>query len=209
MHHSSAVAFSFVIRPLLRYRLRYPCKLHLHPVGPTRRSWVKISAVHQPPDGPAFDLVLILHVGCVVVGLVTLVASGATAGRLRTLLRRPADPIPETVARYFRPGVNWAGRAVYGVPFSGFLLLALSHGAYALRDGWVTSGLLIFVVVILLTEGALWPAERRLQVSLAPQLAGDAPLDGSVGRDARVMARSAQAALVLLVLGSALMVVQP
>jgi uncharacterized membrane protein len=170
---------------------------------------VKISGVHQPPDGPAFDFVLILHVGCVVVGLATLVASAATATRLRGLLRRPAEPVPESVARYFRPGVNWAGRAVYGIPLFGFLLLALSHGAYALRDGWVMSGLLVFVVVVLLAEGVLWPAERRLQVSLAPRLTGEASVDSSVGRDARVMAQSAQAALVLLVLGSALMVVQP
>ena len=49
-----------------------------------------MSGVHHQPDGPAFDIVLILHVGCVVVGLTTLVASAATAGRLRTLLRTAA-----------------------------------------------------------------------------------------------------------------------
>jgi uncharacterized membrane protein len=170
---------------------------------------VKISGVHHQPDGPAFDLVLLLHVGCVVVGLVTLVASAAAAGRLRALLRQPDDPLPETVARYFRPGVNWAGRAVYGIPVFGFVLLALSHGAYALRDGWVMSGLLVFVVVVLVAEGLLWPAERRLQVVLAPRLAGGAAVDPSAGRDARLMAQSSLAAIALLVIGSALMVVQP
>jgi hypothetical protein len=169
---------------------------------------VKISGVHHQPDGAAFDVVLILHVGCVVVGLATLVASAATATSLRRLLR-DAAPFPDAVVRYFRPGINWAGRAVYGVPIFGFALLALSHGAYSLRDGWVTGGLAIFVGVIYLTEATLWPAERRLQVSLVAVSAGGTPVDPSVRRDATAMVRASIAALVLLVAGSVLMLVQP
>jgi hypothetical protein len=164
--------------------------------------------VHHQPDGPAFDLVLILHVGCVVVGLVTLVASLSTAIRLRSLLRR-ASPFPDALVRYFRPGVNWAGRTVYGIPLFGFLLLALSHRAYGLRQGWVMSGLVIVVAVVVVAEGILWPAERRLQVSLAAPFDGDSPVEASIGRDTRAMARSAGVALVLLILGSVLMVAQP
>jgi hypothetical protein len=164
--------------------------------------------VHHQPDGPAFDLVLILHVGCVVVALVTLVASLATAIRLRSLLHQAA-PWPDALVRYFRPGVNWAGRAVYGIPLFGFVLLAQSHGAYALRQGWVTAGLVILVAVVAVAEGTLWPAERRLQVALAPLFDGDFPVAASVARDARVMTLSAGVALVLLVLGSVLMVAQP
>jgi lysylphosphatidylglycerol synthetase-like protein (DUF2156 family) len=168
---------------------------------------VKISDVHQP-GGPAFDIVLIVHVGCVVVGLITLVTSAATASRLRKLLRAAA-PFPDALARYFRPGVNWAGRSVYGIPVFGFLLLALGHGAFSLREGWVMAGLVILVGVVLITEGALWPAERRLQVSLLSLGEGSAPSGVAVLRDAEVMARSARVALALLVVGSALMVAQP
>jgi hypothetical protein len=164
--------------------------------------------VHHQPEGPAFDLVLILHVGCVVVSLVTLVASLSTAVRLRSLLRQ-ASPFPDALVRYFRPGVNWAGRTVYGIPLFGFLLLALSHGAYGLRQGWVMSGLVILVVVVVVAEGTLWPAERRLQVSLAAPFDGGSPVEASVGTDARAMALSAAAALVMLILGSVLMVAQP
>jgi lysylphosphatidylglycerol synthetase-like protein (DUF2156 family) len=169
---------------------------------------VKIFLVHHQPDGPAFDIVLILHVGCVVVGLVTLVASTATATRLRQLIAA-TRPLSETVARYFRLGVNWAGRTVYGIPIFGFLLLALSHGAYSLGDGWIMAGLVILVGVVVVTEGTLWPAERRLQVSLATLGEGDASSRESVVRDAKVMAISAAAATVLLIVGSALMVAQP
>ncbi len=164
---------------------------------------------HQP-DGAAFDVVLLLHVGCVVVGLVTTLAAATTAGRLRRLLRSSA-PLPETLRRYFRPGVNWAGRVVYGVPVFGFALLAMSQGAYALADGWVLVGLAIFAAVALLAEGVLWPAERRLQAALAAAGgATDTFSDAaSVGADATAMARAAGAALVLLVAGMVVMVAQP
>ena len=162
--------------------------------------------MHHQPDGPAFDVVLILHVGCVVVGLTTTVVGAVNAARLRTLLRT-ATPLPDAVRRYFRPGVDWAGRSIYGIPIFGFALLGLSHGAYGLRDGWVVGGLAIFVGVVLLAEGALWPAERRLQVSLAA--VDDAEAEESVRRDATAMMVAAMVTLALLVAGSALMLVQP
>jgi hypothetical protein len=169
-------------------------------------------AVHHQPNGPAFDIVLILHVGCVFVSLVTLVTSATTAARLRRLLREGA-PLPEAVARYFTPGVNWAGRSVYGIPVFGFALLALSHGAYSLRDGWIMAGLAILVGMVVVAEGTVWPAERRLQESLVPLREGigeavPAP-GGPVQRDARAVVISAGLALALLVLGSVLMVAQP
>jgi hypothetical protein len=70
-------------------------------------------------------------------------------------------------------------------------------------------GLGIFVTVVLLGEGVLWPAERRLQVALAASGPGVLPDGDPVRRDARVMALSATTALVLLVAGSVLMVAQP
>ncbi len=163
--------------------------------------------MHHQPDGAAFDIVLLLHVVCVVVGIVTTVTAAATAARLRRLLTASV-PLPEPVRRYFRPGVNWAGRAIWGIPIFGFALLAMSQGAYGLRDGWVMGGLVIFVVVALLAEGVLYPAERRVQAGLASD-DGTAPEVGAAGRDATVMVRAASAALVLLLLGTVLMIAQP
>jgi len=65
-------------------------------------------------------------------------------------------------------------------------------------------GLAILVGVVLIAEGVLWPAERRLQVSLAAAVAEE-----SVRRDAKAMMVAATVTLALLVAGSALMVVQP
>ena len=108
--------------------------------------------MHHQPDGAAFDIVLLLHVACVVVGLVTTATAAATATRLRRLLGSSL-PLPETLRRYFRPGVNWAGRTVYGIPVFGFALLAMSQGAYALGQGWVLGGLAIFAAVALAGRG--------------------------------------------------------
>jgi hypothetical protein len=171
-----------------------------------------MSAMHHQPDGAAFDIVLLLHVACVVVGLVTTGTAAATATRLRRLLGSSL-PLPEPLRRYFRPGINWAGRTVYGIPVFGFALVAMSQGAYALGQGWVLGGLAIFAALAFVGEGVLWPAEQRLQIALSdgePRVAesgdrAERPLE----HDATVLSRAAVAALVLLVIGTVLMVAQP
>ena len=88
--------------------------------------------MHNQPSGAAFDVVLLLHVACVVVGIVTVATAAATARRLGRLVRTAA-PLPEPLRRYFRPGVNWAGRTIYGIPVFGFALLG--HEPGRLRAG--------------------------------------------------------------------------
>ena len=166
---------------------------------------VGANAPHSGPTGAAFDIVLLLHVACVVVGLGTILVSGAQAARLRSVgNERP----PDTLREYFAPGVNWAGRILYGVPVFGFALLAMSKGSYGLRDGWVLEGLVLWVVGILAAEGLLWPAERRIQGVLAA--AGDGPPSSSALRgDCRTALWAAAGIFVMLVLATVLMVAQP
>ncbi len=173
--------------------------------------------MHNQPSGAAFDVVLLLHVACVVVGIVTVATAAATARRLRRLART-ATPLPEPLRRYFRPGVNWAGRTIYGIPVFGFALLAMSKGAYAITDAWVLIGLVLFAAVALLAECVLWPAERRLQEAVAaagtpaagPDAAPRSP-DGpeTVTADAARMEQAASVVLVLLLVGTVLMIAQP
>jgi hypothetical protein len=174
--------------------------------------------MHNQPSGAAFDVVLLLHVACVVVGIVTVATAAATARRLGRLARTAA-PLPEALRRYFRPGVNWAGRTIYGIPVFGFALLGMSQGAYAITDAWVLSGLVLFVALAFLCECVLWPVERRLQEALAAAATpttgpGSAPpppamADGTVTNDAARMERTASFVLVLLVVATILMVAQP
>ncbi|HVX21269.1 MAG TPA: hypothetical protein VHB02_07970 [Acidimicrobiales bacterium] len=119
---------------------------------------------HHRPTGAAFDAVLLLHVLCAVVGFGTVVASAVQAGRLRSVR---SAPVPAGLRSYFAPGVNWAGRTLYGVPVFGFVLLAMSDGFFHLADGWVLWGFVLWVAAIFVAEGVLWPAERRVQSALA------------------------------------------
>jgi uncharacterized membrane protein len=169
-----------------------------------------MSAMHHQPDGAAFDVVLLLHVACVVVGLVSTVAAVATATRLGRLLRASA-PLPEPLRRYFRPGVNWAGRTIYGIPVFGFALIAMSQGAYALGDGWLLAGLGLFVAVAIVAEWQLWPAERRLQTGVAAigTVPGPASDTEQLLADTSRMTWAARAAVVLLLAGTVVMVAQP
>ncbi len=169
-----------------------------------------MAAVHQP-DGAAFDIVLLGHVACVAVGLVTTTAAAASSSRLRRLLRSGAA-LPGPLLRYFRPGVNWAGRTIYGIPVFGLALVGMSQGAYALRDGWVLTGLAVFASVVLLAEGVLWPAERRIQLALletVPGVSGPPEAATPMERDAGSMNRAATIMLALLVLATVVMVAQP
>ena len=168
-----------------------------------------MSPMHEQPQGAAFDVVLLLHVGCVVAGIVTTVTAAATAGRLRHHLGAGSPP-PEALRRYFRPGVNWAGRAVYGIPVFGFALVAMSHGAFAVTDAWVLAGLVLFVALALVAEVVLWPAERRVQAAFVRSAGDRHPLsDPVVAAAATAMARAASAALVLLIAGTVVMIAQP
>ena len=142
-------------------------------------------------------------------GLVTTTTAAATATRLRRLVRASA-PLPEPLRRYFRPGVNWAGRTVYGIPVFGFALLAMSQGAYALGDGWVLGGLALFVAFALLAEGVVVagraPAPGGPGLGAAPLPAIRARRDSCEG-DATSMAtgrrrrarRAARAGVVLMI----------
>jgi hypothetical protein len=161
-------------------------------------------ASHPRPTGAAFDVILLLHVLCVVIGLGTVLVSGVQAGRLR----RAADgPLPEGLCEYFAPGANWAGRALYGVPVFGFVLLGMARGAYGLGDGWVLEGLALWALAALGAEGFLWPAERRVQAGLAGD-GGEGP-SVEIRQECRTISWMAIALVLVLVLATVLMVVQP
>lgn len=112
------------------------------------------------PTGALYSVLLLLHVAAAVVGFGAIVLTGVQAARAR---RGPAQPAAVALRRYFRPGVNWAGRVVYGVPVLGFALVAASGGAFDASDGFVVAGLLLWLAGAALAEIVVWPAERRIQ----------------------------------------------
>jgi uncharacterized membrane protein len=86
----------------------------------------------------------------------------------------------------------------------------MSQGAYALGDGWVLGGLVLFVVLAVVAEVVMWPAERRLQQALAAVGTGSDPAPApTLQADAATLERSATVVLVLLLAGTVVMIAQP
>jgi hypothetical protein len=169
-----------------------------------RAQALRDAQAHHTPLGAGFDLLLLAHVACVIVGLGAIVVSGIQSLRLLAL---PADsPVPPTLLRYFAPGVNWVGRTLYGVPVFGFALLAASGGAFGLGDEWVVLGLTLWAVAAGCADGLLWPSERRIQAALAGSEAAE---PATLRSAARTIAAVAALLVVLLITATVLMVAQP
>jgi uncharacterized membrane protein len=161
-----------------------------------------LGAAHPAPTGPLYSVLLLLHVGCAVVGFGAMVLTGIQAARAR---RGPGSPAAGSVRRYFRPGVNWAGRFVYGVPVFGFALIGASSGAFDAGDGFVVVGLLIWVAAVVLAELVVWPGERAVQSEITERWddpAGAAAVERACRRltvSASVLAALFAAATVVMV----------
>lgn len=111
--------------------------------------------------GAGYEVVVLAHVLSAVIGFGAVGVAGAY-----TLILGRRGPTSEAVVRYYRPGVNWAGRVLFVVPVLGFVLIGMSHhtrGGYGFSDGWVMVGLVLWAVAALAAEMVLWPTERGLQ----------------------------------------------
>jgi hypothetical protein len=115
---------------------------------------------------------LVLHVLSAVVGFGAIFLTGVYAG----LARRRAD---ESVRRYFRPGPNWAARALYAVPVLGVALVTTSHGADRFGQPWVWVSLVLWFAATALAQAVVWPGEGRIQ-----RLVGEAGPGGRPGDQA-------------------------
>lgn len=180
-----------------------------------------VGAVRAVPTGVLYSTLLLLHVLCAVVGFGTMVVTGVQSGRAR---RGPRAPGAEGVRRYFRPGVNWAGRTLYGVPGFGFGLIAASKGAFDAGDGFVVVGLTVWLVSAVLAEVVVWPGERRIQSELterwgpaaataaetaATASAATSADDRSLDRDCRNVAAAAAVLGVLFLAATVIMIGKP
>jgi hypothetical protein len=165
----------------------------------------------------AYDLVLLAHVLTALVGLVAVVTAAGFALGLRGALRR-GGPLPDSLVRYYRPGVNWVGRVLFAVPVFGVALIAMSGGEWSWSDTWVSLGMGIWAVIAVAAEAVLWPGERHLQEMVAARsaMSSTPSSDGTVvggstaddqGPTPDDGARCLQAGLVGLGLGVALVAV--
>lgn len=138
------------------------------------------AAASGPPTGAAFDIVLILHVGCLLVGLASVLTTGIQAWRARG---GPDDAGSPSVARYFRPGINWPGRVLYLLLVFGFVLVAMSRGVYGFGDAFVQVGLVLWITAVATAEMVVWPGERTLQAIVSGHGAAHRPARGPIEGD--------------------------
>jgi hypothetical protein len=125
-------------------------------------------SVADVSTGAAYDVVLVAHILLAVAALVAVITAGVAA----LSLSRPG-PVSDGLRRYYRPGVNWAGRTLLLVPVLGVALVAMSKGQWSFSDRWVVVGSLLWVVAASLAEVLLWPSERQLQAEVARLPAAD------------------------------------
>jgi hypothetical protein len=167
----------------------------------------------RQPTGALFDVILLLHVASAAIGVGTLGVSAVQGWRLWSAA---GPPVPEALVRYYRPGANWAGRTLYGVPVFGLALVGLSGGVFGLGTPWIDAGLGIWAVGTVVAETVLWPAERRIgrrldggDVGHGTVVAGGEPRAPTHRDDERLVGPVATALVALFAAAVVLMVAQP
>lgn len=150
--------------------------------------------------GAAYDVVLLAHVLSAFVGFGAVAVAGVNA----LLLRGPDRP-SASLLRYYRPGVNWAGRVTFLVPVLGVALVGMSDGSWSFGDGWVSGGLALWAVAASAGEMVVWPAERGLQ-----RLVTEGSSDDARRRSLRRRVAIGSATIVLVfVVATVIMVAKP
>jgi hypothetical protein len=162
-----------------------------------------VSLALSPPRSTAFDLVLILHVGAVIVSMVTVGALYVAA----TPLSKAGDAWPPSSLRFFSSAHEVAARSLYLIPITGFVLVGISQGHYVVSNSFVLTGLVLWVLALLLGEGLVFP--RRNRIHRALQLGVTADRQQDVARDAGALRWGIDGVLLLLIAGVVVMVAQP
>jgi hypothetical protein len=172
------------------------------------------AAVHSVPKGAVYSILLLLHVAAAVIGFGALALTGVQARRAG---RGPAGAGSDGVRRFFRPGINWAARALYAVPVFGFALISSSAGAFSTQDGFVVAGLILWALATVVAEVVVWPGERRIQMVVStgwdatdPTAAEPGPdTEGRFAQDCRRVVLACGLLSAVFVAAAVLMVAQP
>jgi uncharacterized membrane protein len=173
--------------------------------GPVTLLGQASSTLHRVPQNPGYSVLLVLHVAAAVVGFGALATTGVQAARAR---RGPAQSGADNLRRYFRPGVNWAGRTLYAVPLLGLGLVADSQGAFDVGDGWIVAGLALWLVALVLAELLAWPGERRVQ-QLVTERWDDPAAAGALDRECRRLAATSAVLVAVFLAAVVVMVGKP
>jgi hypothetical protein len=108
-----------------------------------------------------FDVVLVAHVLLAIGSLVAVLVLRSAA----VAIERGGE-LPPAAARSFSGRRELAARMVHLVPITGFVLLALSRGAFGLSTGFVAAGFALWAVAAVALEVVGFPAQRAVATAL-------------------------------------------
>ncbi|MCB1270114.1 MAG: DUF2269 family protein [Microthrixaceae bacterium] len=131
----------------------------------------------------AYNLVLLLHILCAIVGFGGVMLNGVYASRARRL--PPEQALGASEANTF-VSLRVAEVFIYLVPVWGFGLIGLSDGAIEFSELWVWLSIVIYAIAISASLFALQPRVRvmldleREMLAAGPPAAGPPPQAGQL-----------------------------
>lgn len=114
-------------------------------------------------NGFAYNVVLLLHILCAIVGFGGVILNGVYASRARQL--PPEQNLAVMEVNSF-VSMKVAEIFIYLVPVFGFALLGLSDKAYQFSQLWVWLSIVIYVVALGVSHGALMPKVKQMLATM-------------------------------------------
>ena len=125
-----------------------------------------------------YNLVLVLHILCAIVGFGAVFLNGVYGQQMKT--RMQSGKISEAIgifeANLF---VSRIGEYfIYAVFLLGLAVLGLSDSVFKFSQTWMWLSIVIYIVAIGLSHGVLMPAVRRMGLLMHEMAAGPPPVGG-------------------------------
>ena len=125
-----------------------------------------------------YNLVLVLHILCAIVGFGAVFLNGVYGQQMKT--RMQSGKISEAIgifeANLF---VSRIGEYfIYAVFLLGLAVLGLSDSVFKFSQTWMWLSIVIYIVAIGLSHGVLMPAVKRMGVLMHEMAAGPPPVGG-------------------------------
>jgi uncharacterized membrane protein len=133
----------------------------------------------------AYNLVLLLHIICVIVGFGGVILNGIYAARAQQL--PPEQNLAVMEVNSF-VSMKVAEVFIYLVPIFGLGLVSMSGGAYAWGDLWIWLSIVVYVLSLGVSHGLLMPTVKRMLALQREMVAAGPPTGGPPPQVAQLQA---------------------
>ena len=125
-----------------------------------------------------YNLVLVLHILCAIVGFGAVFLNGVYGQQMKT--RMQSGKVSEAIGIFeANEFVSRIGEYfIYAVFLLGLALLGLSDSVFKFSQTWMWLSIVIYIVAIGLSHGVLMPAVKRMGLLMHEMAAGPPPVGG-------------------------------